>query len=116
MGEEPRAPGQDGGGAALPAAADHAHPELLERIAAYMESVNLGAYVDLYRRPWRMLWLNFVAGLARGVGMAIGFAILGAFVIYILRSSFLDNLPVIGKIIAQLVQIVQHETQGGVGR
>jgi hypothetical protein len=92
------------------------HPELLERIAAYMESVNLGAYVDLYRRPWRMLGLNFVAGLARGFGMAIGFALLGAAVIYMLQSSFLHNLPVVGKIIAQIVRIVQHEMSGGAGR
>ena len=91
-------------------------PEVGERIAAYMESVNLGAYVDLYRRPLRMLWLNFAAGLARGFGMAIGFALLGALFIYLLRDSFLDNLPVLGKIIAELVRIVQHETQGGLGR
>ncbi len=116
MGGERRDPGRDGADLAPPSDGAEARPELLERIAAYMESVNLGAYVDLYRRPWRMLWLNFAAGLARGVGMAIGFAILGALIIYTLRSSFLDNLPVIGKIIAQLVRIVQHEMQGGVGR
>ncbi len=92
------------------------HPELLERIAAYMESVNLGAYVDLYRRPWRMLGLNFVAGLARGFGMAIGFALLGALAIYILQASFLHNLPVVGKIVAQIVRIVQHEMSGRIGR
>ena len=91
-------------------------PELLERIAAYMESVNLGAYVDLYRRPWRMLGLNFVAGLARGFGMAIGFALLGALVIYLLQSTFLHNLPFVGKIIAQIVRIVQSEMQRGAGR
>ncbi len=116
MAEEPREPGQARADAPTAKEPAKVRPELAERIAAYMESVNLGAYVDLYRRPWRMLGLNFVAGLARGVGMAIGFAILGAFIIYILRSSFLDNLPVIGKIIAQLVRIVQHEMQGGVGR
>ncbi len=95
------------------AKAAEVHPELIERIAAYMESVNLGAYVDLYRRPWRMLWLNFAAGTARGVGMAVGFAILGALLIYILSSSFLDNLPVVGRVIAELVRIVEHELQMG---
>ncbi len=94
------------------AEAAQVHPELIERIAAYMESVNLGAYVDLYRRPWRMLWLNFAAGAARGIGMAIGFAILGALIVYFLSSSFLDHLPVIGKVIAELVRIVQHEMRG----
>jgi len=102
------------GGPRAPAAV--AHPELLERIAAYMESVNLGAYVDLYRRPMRMLWLNFAAGLARGVGMAVGFAILGALIIYMLRSAFLGNLPLVGKFIAQLVHIVEHELENGGGR
>ena len=114
MAREPKAPGGDEGSAKGRSDTAAVHPELLERIAAYMESVNLGAYVDLYRRPWRMLGLNFAAGVARGVGMAVGFAILGALIIYMLRSSFLDNLPVIGKIIAQLVRIVQHEMQGGI--
>lgn len=87
----------------------------VERLAAHVEALNIGAYADLYRRPWRMLWLNFAAGLARGLGMAIGFALLGAVIIYLLRLSFLHNLPVIGKIIAQIVRIVQRET-GVIGR
>lgn len=81
----------------------------IERVATHVEALNIGAYADLYRRPWRMLWLNFAAGLARGVGMAVGFALLGAALIYLLRLSFLRNLPVIGKFIAQLVRIVQSE-------
>lgn len=87
----------------------------LERISARIEALNLGAYADLYRRPWRMFWLNFAAGVARGLGTAVGIALLGIVLIYILRLSFLHNLPVIGKFIARLVLIVQRET-GGIGR
>lgn len=54
-----------------------------------------------------MIWLNFFAGLARGVGMAVGFSILGALVLYLLQGAFFRNLPIIGNYIADLVRIVQ---------
>jgi hypothetical protein len=81
----------------------------LERLAARLERVNLAAYVDLYRNPRRMLVLNFAAGLARGLGMAVGFTVLGALVVYLLGNSFVHNLPVIGRLVAQIVRIVQQE-------
>lgn len=83
---------------------------ILDTIAARLEEANLGAYVDLYRRPWRMLWLNFAAGAARGLGMAIGFTLLGALVILFLSNTFVHNLPVIGHFVAEVVKVVQAET------
>lgn len=83
---------------------------VLDTIAARLEEANLGAYVDLYRRPWRMLWLNFAAGAARGLGMAVGFTLLGAVVILALRNTFVHNLPVVGHFVAQVVKVVQAET------
>lgn len=88
----------------------HGATAVLDAIASRLEQANLGAYVDLYRRPWRMLWLNFVAGTARGLGMAIGFTLLGALFILLLRDAFVHNLPGIGHLVAKVVKVVQAET------
>jgi hypothetical protein len=99
-----------GGGAAGGRRPPKGAEAVLDAIAARLEEANLGAYVDLYRRPWRMLLLNFAAGTARGLGMAVGFTLLGAVVILLLRNTFWDNLPGIGHFVAEVVRIVQRET------
>ncbi|WXJ81508.1 hypothetical protein MHLNE_08590 [Moorella humiferrea] len=81
----------------------------IEQLMAAMEKASLAEWVELYRRPWRLLILNFAAGVARGLGIAVGFAILGAIVVYIVRELALLNLPVIGKLIAEIVRMVQQE-------
>lgn len=81
----------------------------MEELMAAMEKASLAEWVELYRRPWRLLILNFAAGVARGLGIAVGFAILGAIVIYVVRELALLNLPVIGKLIAEIVRMVQQE-------
>jgi hypothetical protein len=74
-----------------------------------MEKMKLAEYVDLLHSPWRLLWVNFISGVARGLGIAIGFAILGALLIIFLQKLVALNLPVIGGIVADIVEIVQQQ-------
>ena len=78
-------------------------------LAINMEKMKLAEYVDLLNNPWRLLWVNFISGIARGLGIAIGFAILGALIIIFLQKLVALNLPVIGGIIADIVEIVQQQ-------
>jgi len=64
--------------------------EALAEHLARREEIVVG---DLLHRPRRLIYVNFVAGLARGLGMAVGFTLLGALVLYILRLVVLLNLP-----------------------
>ncbi|OIQ62034.1 hypothetical protein MTCOM_08000 [Moorella thermoacetica] len=81
----------------------------VQQLITTIEKANVAEWVELYRRPGRLLYLNFAAGIARGLGIAVGFTILGAIVIYIIRELALLNLPVIGKLIAEIVRMVQQE-------
>lgn len=74
-----------------------------------MEKMKLAEYVNLLNSPWRLLWVNFISGIARGLGIAIGFAILGALALIFMQRLVALNLPVIGGIIADIVQIVQQQ-------
>jgi len=79
----------------------------LKDISIQMEKLKLVDYVELLENPLRMLWLNFIGGLARGFGMAIGFTLLGALFLYILQKIIIWKLPVLGDFIADLIKLVK---------
>lgn len=64
-------------------------------------------YARYLYSPRRMIMSNFVAGLARGIGMAVGFSLLGAAAVYALQQFATKNIPVIGEFIARIVQVVE---------
>jgi len=81
--------------------------EKITDLAIKIEKMKLAEYVQLLDNPRRLMYINFIAGLARGVGIAIGFTILGAVVLYFLRILVMLNLPLIGSFIAEIVRMVQ---------
>ncbi|MDO5299092.1 MAG: DUF5665 domain-containing protein [Clostridia bacterium] len=80
----------------------------LERVAQRMEQMHLDAYLRYVHNWPRRLFADFLSGIARGVGFSIGFSVLGALLLYLLRNVALANLPLIGKFLADLVRIVEH--------
>jgi hypothetical protein len=72
-----------------------------------MEKMKLAEYVTLLEKPYRLLYINFLTGIARGLGIAIGFTILGAILLLILQRLVMLNLPVIGQFIAEIVRLVE---------
>ena len=49
---------------------------------------------------------NFIAGIFRGIGIGIGVTIVSALIIYLLQKIVRWNLPIIGKYIHDIVDIV----------
>jgi len=80
----------------------------LEKLTLAIEKIKMVEYVEFLNNRRRMLYTNFLAGIARGLGMAVGFTILGALLIYLLRQVVLLNLPLIGDFIADIVQLVNE--------
>ncbi|MBM7867570.1 hypothetical protein GTO89_12670 [Heliobacterium gestii] len=83
--------------------------ERIATLAVDMEKIRVAEYVDLFNDPKRLLYLNFLAGMARGLGMTIGFTVLGAVALLILRELVVLNLPLIGGFIAEVVRMVQTQ-------
>lgn len=79
----------------------------VRELATNMEKMKLAEYVELLEKPYKLMYVNFISGIARGFGIAIGFAILGAILVIILQRLVSLNLPLIGDFIADLVKIVQ---------
>jgi len=76
-----------------------------------LERSRIAQYTELLNRPWRLIWLNILAGTARGVGIAIGFTFFAATIIYVLQLLGALNLPIIGDYIADIVRIVQRQLE-----
>ena len=75
----------------------------LEQFALRLEQSKIAEYMDYLSRPGRMIRLNFLMGVARGFGFAVGLTVLSALIIYILQMVIRLNLPVISKFIADIL-------------
>lgn len=80
----------------------------IQKLSQDIERFNIAEYLNLINSPRRFLAINFVGGIARGVGFALGATVFAALVIYFLQRIVVLNLPLIGDFIADLVRIVQE--------
>ena len=81
----------------------------IDELSVRIEKLNLSEYLEVLRNPKRLLYINLIGGIARGFGTAIGFTLLGAFVIYLLQRMVVLRLPIIGTFIADIIKIVQKQ-------
>ena len=84
---------------------------ITEQLTRTMEKTRIAEYVDYLEHPGRLLWSNFLIGLARGLGGTVGLAIvLGAF-FFVVQNLIMLNLPVISDFIADFIRMIQENYQ-----
>ncbi|SDD40749.1 DUF5665 domain-containing protein [Sporomusa acidovorans] len=79
----------------------------LERLVNRLEAMRIADYMELLERPARLIFTNFVAGIARGLGIAIGASLVFALLLSFLKQLILLNIPGIGGFIADIVRFVE---------
>jgi len=77
-------------------------------LAETLEKMRLAEYIGYLNRPRRLLWFNFLVGLVRGLGTALGAGLLAGFAYLLLKRIVILNLPVIGGFIAELSKYVNQ--------
>lgn len=88
--------------------------EKVDQLSLNLERMKLAEYVELLNKPARLLYVNFISGLARGLGIAVGFTLLGAVLLVMLQRLVVLHLPVISDFIAQIIRLVQLQLHTGV--
>lgn len=83
----------------------------MEEYLQALERLRLPEYIRYLDDRKRMMRYQFLGGLARGMGMAVGFTLLGAVLVILLQRLAQQNLPVIGDFLAQIVTIVQRRLE-----
>lgn len=76
-----------------------------------LERLRLPEYIRYLEDRRRFMLMQFLGGVARGLGMAVGFTILGAALVLVLQGLAQRNLPVIGDFLADIVEIVQRRLE-----
>lgn len=83
----------------------------MERFIAAAERMRLGEYVRFESDRRRRLRDAFWQGVARGLGIMVGFSILGAALIFLLQDLARRNLPGISEFLAQVITLVEMRMQ-----
>ena len=83
----------------------------MERFIAAAERMRLEEYVRFESDTRRRLRDAFWQGVARGLGIMVGFSVLGAALLFILQGLAEKNLPGISDFVARVVQLVQLRLQ-----
>lgn len=79
----------------------------IERLLKFLEKKNIDELIYIFGTKREIAKRNFIAGIFRGVGIGIGVTIITAIIIYFLQRLVRLNLPVIGKFISDIVEIVE---------
>lgn len=79
----------------------------IEGLIDAIESTGLEEFMEYIRSPWKMLWPNFIAGVARGVGALLGAALVLTVIGWIFAVTI--DIPLIGKRLEPYVTKVQTE-------
>jgi hypothetical protein len=87
--------------------------EKVNKMAKEMEHTTIADYIQLLNSPRKLIWTNFVAGLSRGVGLAIGFTLIASTIVALLQMLIHLNLPIVGHFIARIVTVVQEQLNKG---
>jgi Domain of unknown function (DUF5665) len=84
----------------------------VDRIARVVERMNLSDYVGLLQRPGRLLWLNFLAGMARGLGTILGATVLVSLIVAVAQRIIAAHLPGVGNFFAEFLQLLRQQGKG----
>lgn len=86
----------------------------LEKIAHHIEKIRMGDYIEMMARPRRIIWVNFLGGVSRGVGLTVGATLVIAVLFKIISAVIAMNIPYLTDMLQEVVQIVK-ETPAGKG-
>ena len=83
------------------------HIDQVEGLIDAIQAVWIEEFIEYIKSPWKMLWPNFIAGVARGFGALVGAALVITIIGWIF--SFVIDLPLIGKKLEPYIEKVQIE-------
>lgn len=84
-------------------------PDGMERLARSIETLTKLNIVKVHNSPWRMMWYQFLRGLALGLGTVIGASALVSILVLVL-SQF-EFVPVIGSWATQIIQEIDQSVK-----
>jgi len=79
----------------------------LDKLALRLENCGLADYVRLSHNMRKVLWLNFLSGIARGLGFTLGTAIVLALLYKIVSTVISMNIPYLTELLTEFIIMVK---------
>jgi hypothetical protein len=86
---------------------DQKQIDRLDALARRLENSGVAEYVELSQKTGKILWLNFLSGVARGLGFTIGTSIVLAIAYKIISRIVSMNIPYITETLRQFTEIIK---------
>ena len=91
----------------LPEKENHLLEKQLQELNYLLRRNRIIDLVELFGNTKQVFFRNLGAGIAKGIGVGIGFTIITAVIILVLQRIVTLNIQVIGEYIADIVDIVE---------
>ncbi|MTJ91331.1 MAG: hypothetical protein F8N36_00465 [Desulfovibrio sp.] len=78
-----------------------------ELLLQRLDNAGLTEYVKLSQKTGKILWLNFLSGIARGLGFSIGASLVLAVVYKILARIISMNIPYLTEMLQQVMSMAR---------
>ena len=82
--------------------------EKIDKLNTILIEANIRELSYIIGSKKQILIRNILAGIAKGIGIGIGFTLITSVIIYILQKIVKLNLPIIGDYIIDIIDIVQN--------
>ena len=79
----------------------------LDKLAQRLENSGVADYVRLSQNMPKVLWLNFLSGIARGLGFTLGTAIVLAVVYKAISKLISMNIPYLTEMLIDFIVMVK---------
>jgi hypothetical protein len=79
----------------------------LDKLAQRLENSGVVDYVRLSQNTPRILWLNFLSGVARGLGFTVGTAIVLAMMYRTVSHLISMNIPYLTEMLTEFIIMVK---------
>ena len=83
--------------------------EDLASLKAEVHKMNNHRFIRMHNSLTKLIWFNFMRGLAVGLGSVIGATVLVSLLVYLLRN--IDFIPIIGDWATEVLTIITEQTQ-----
>lgn len=80
----------------------------IDKLITRLENTGLEEYIKLSQRTWKVLFMNLLSGIARGLGFAIGTTLLLAIVYKIVKRMIEMNIPYLTELLQEIVAIASN--------
>ena len=79
----------------------------LEKLADRVERMRIGDYVTNLNKTSRIVWINLMAGISRGVGLTIGATLVIAIIFKIISAVISMNVPYLSPMMQEIKQTLE---------